>query len=84
MTMESHLEHYDIASRFEGREFMLAEFKYRYHVAYPNRSLKSMLPADYCVNPRGGRYAIGSENHPKFLRWLGPGRYQMIEGAVRP
>jgi hypothetical protein len=84
MTMESHLEHYEIAARFEGRQFMRAEFKRLYHASYLNRSLKAMLPVDCCVNPRGGRYAIGTANHPKFLRWLGPGRYQMIEVAVRP
>jgi hypothetical protein len=32
-----------------------------------------MLPSDYCVNLS----AKGTEGYPKFLRWLGRGRYEL-------
>ena len=74
-------EHYKIAGEFKGREFTRSEFKNHYRQEYPNRKPGSMLPADYCINPVGGRHAKGTENYPKFLRWLGRGRYQMIKNA---
>ena len=80
---EREREHFDIACRFGRREFSRAEFRRLYKQVYGDSKLGSMLPADYCVNPRGGRYAIGTEHYPKFLRWLGPGRYQLTEDAFR-
>ncbi len=82
--MERHKEHYEIASRFGGREFTLDEFMRLYEQVYPNRPRGSMLPSDYCVNPSGGRHAIGTEDYPKFLRWLGRGKYQMDKHANPP
>jgi hypothetical protein len=71
-------EHYEIAHRFGvGRAFARSEFMNLYRRAYPDRKLGAMLPSDYCVNLS----AKGTEHYPKFLRWLGRGRYQLLDGS---
>jgi hypothetical protein len=66
-------EHYEIATRFGDRPFTRLEFNLLYRQGYPKR-ISAPIPSDYCVNlnPKTG------ERLPKFLRWLGPGRYQFI------
>jgi hypothetical protein len=71
-------EHYDIASRFGFRPFTRSEFNHLYREKYPNRT-SVPIPTDYCVNltSRTG------ERSPKFLRWLGRGRYQFIDSPSK-
>ena len=71
-------EHYEIARKFGvGRPFTLYEFKRLYRQEYPER-ISAPIPSDYCVD-RDGK---GAERCPKFLRWLGRGRYQFIGGLA--
>jgi hypothetical protein len=76
-------EHYQIAYKFDGRPFTRSEFMKLYREEYPDRKLGAMIPSDYCFNPMGGRPAKGTENYPKFLGWLGRGRYKLI-GRSKP
>jgi hypothetical protein len=72
-------EHYEVARKFgAGRPFARSEFNRLYHEEYPNR-VSGPIPSDYCVNlsPRV------AEACPKFLRWLGRGRYEFIGGLAR-
>jgi hypothetical protein len=73
-------EHYEVARKFGvGRPFTRSEFNRLYHQEYPNR-VSAPLPTDYCVNlnPKV------AEACPKFLRWLGRGRYEFIGGLAEP
>ena len=70
-------EHYEIANKFGvSRPFTMFAFKSLYRQEYPGR-ISAPIPSDYCVNlgPKG------SQRFPKFLRWLGRGRYELIAGA---
>src|SRR5713101_5874879 len=74
-------EHYEIARTFDVcRAFTRSEFMNLYRQEYPDRKPGAMLPSDYCVNLS----AKGTEDYPKFLRWLGPGRYELLDGANFP
>jgi hypothetical protein len=70
-------EHYEIARRFD-RPFTLFEFKSLYRKEYPDRASEP-IPTDFCVNLDHKRAA----HFPKFLRWLGRGRYEFINPTVR-
>ncbi|MBV8362777.1 MAG: hypothetical protein JO189_33315 [Deltaproteobacteria bacterium] len=71
-------EHYDIASRFGCRPFTRSEFNHLYQEKYPNRT-SVPIPTDYCVNLNSRT----GERVPKFLRWLGRGRYQFIGSSSK-
>jgi hypothetical protein len=65
-------EHYEIARRFGiDQPFTLSEFKRLYRQEYPKR-ISPPIPSDYCVN-LNSKVAVRC---PKFLRWLGRGRYE--------
>ena len=67
-------EHYEIAKRFGvGRPFTRLEFYSLYCQEYPKR-ISTPIPSDFCIN----LYPKGAESFPKFLRWLGRGRYEFI------
>ena len=71
-------EHYEIARKFgAGRPFTRSEFNRHYYEEYPNR-VSGPIPSDYCINlsPKV------AERCPKFLRWLGRGRYEFIAGLA--
>lgn len=73
-------EHYEVARKFGvGRPFTRSEFNRLYYEEYPNR-VSGPIPSDYCVNlsPRV------AEACPKFLRWLGRGRYEFIDTLAEP
>ena len=75
-TARSHRnqEHFEIAKRFGvGRPFTRIEFKTLYRQEYPKR-ISEPAPTAYCINVNY-RSAKGV---PKFLRWLGRGRYEFI------
>ena len=72
-------EHYEIAKRFGvGRPFTRLEFYSLYCQEYPKR-ISTPIPSDFCIN----LYPKGAESFPKFLRWLGRGRYEFI-GDTKP
>jgi hypothetical protein len=71
-------EHFDIAGRFGSRPFTRAEFNHLYREKYPNRT-SVPIPTDYCVNLNSRT----GERLPKFLRWLGRGRYQFIDSRSK-
>jgi endonuclease-3 len=74
-------EHHEIARTFGvGRTFTRSEFMNLYRREYPDREPGAMLPSDYCVNLS----AKGTEDYPKFLRWLGRGRYELLGEANIP
>jgi hypothetical protein len=54
-----------------GRPFTRSEFNRVYCQEYPDR-LSAPLPSHYCVNLNPKL----AEGCPKFLRWLGRGRYE--------
>jgi hypothetical protein len=73
-------EHYQVAKKFGlGRPFTRSEFNRVYYEEYPNR-VSGPIPSDYCVNlsPKV------AEACPKFLRWIGRGRYEFIGGLAEP
>jgi hypothetical protein len=73
-------EHYEVARKFgAGRPFTRSEFNRLYHQEFPNR-VSGPIPSDYCVNlsPKV------AEACPKFLRWLGRGRYEFIGRLAEP
>ena len=73
-TAKRDKEHYEIARRFGvDRPFTLSEFKLLYRKEYPKR-ISEPIPSGYCVNLN----QKVAERCPKFLRWLGRGRYQFI------
>jgi hypothetical protein len=68
-------EHYEIAKKFGiGRPFTSFEFKCLYRQEYPKRA-SPPIPTDFCIN----LYANSAKRFPKFLRWLGRGRYEFID-----
>jgi hypothetical protein len=69
-----HREHYEIAKRFgAGRPFSRLEFNRLYRQEYPKR-ISPPNPSGYCVNlPQKS-----TKDFPKFLRWLGRGRFEFI------
>ena len=71
-------EHYDIAIRFGCSPFTRSEFNRLYREKYPNRT-SVPIPTDYCVNLNSRT----GERVPKFLRWLGRGRYQFIGSSLK-
>jgi len=73
-----HQEHYEIAKRFGvGRAFTRLEFNHHYRQEYRIR-ISPPNPADYCIN----LHPKAAEGYPKFLRWLGRGRYEFIGEQV--
>lgn len=71
-------EHYEVARKFGvGRPFTRSEFNRVYRQEYPER-LSAPLPSDYCVNLNPKL----AQRCPKFLHWLGRGRYEFI-GELR-
>ena len=71
-------EHRYIAQCYgPGRKFSDAEFTNLYGRKFPNRKRGSVTPGNYCIN----RNTSGSQNRPKFLRWLGSGYYVLIDDA---
>jgi hypothetical protein len=70
-------EHYEVARKFGvDRPFSLSEFNRLYSREYPER-VSAPIPTDYCINLNPKAAA----RHPKFLRWLGRGRYQFVGGS---
>jgi hypothetical protein len=70
-------EHYEIARRFGvDRAFTRSEFNRLYREEYTQR-ISAPTPSDYCVN-LNPKVAVRC---PKFLRWLGRGRYEFIGGS---
>jgi len=68
-------EHYEIAKRFGlHRPFTRLEFNSLYRQEYAERA-SPPIPTDFCIN----LYAKSAERFPKFLRWLGRGRYEFID-----
>ena len=68
-------EHYEIAKRFgPHRPFTRLEFNSLYRQEYAERA-SPPIPTDFCIN----LYAKSAERFPKFLRWLGRGRYEFID-----
>jgi hypothetical protein len=75
---ERQQEHYEISLVF-GSEFSRAKFRNIYRQKYTRRESGSMIPSDYCID----LHPKGTEKYPKFLRWLGRGRYELVDG-LRP
>jgi hypothetical protein len=76
MMNRRHQEHYEIAKRFGlGRVFTRLEFNQLYRQEYPER-ISAPIPSDYCINLH--QKAAQGFGYPKFLRWLGRGRYEFI------
>ena len=68
-------EHYEIAKRFGlHRPFTRFEFNHLYRQEYPDR-ISTPIPSDFCIN----LHPMGAERFPKFLSWLGRGRYEFID-----
>lgn len=73
-------EHYEIARKFgAGRPFTRSEFNRLYYEEYPNR-VSGPIPSDYCINLSPKL----AEVCPKFLRWLGRGRYEFVGALTEP
>jgi hypothetical protein len=73
-------EHYEIARKFgAGRPFTRSEFNRLYYEEYPNR-VSGPIPSDYCINLSPKL----AEVCPKFLRWLGRGRYEFVGALAEP
>jgi hypothetical protein len=64
-------EHREVASRMP-EEFTLAQFRRLYAELYPQRPLNSIMPYEFFK----GRHIKTETDGPKFLVWLGRGRYR--------
>jgi hypothetical protein len=74
LVTKRHQEHFEIAKKLgTGRVFTRMEFNLLYHQEYPSRA-SPPNPSDYCVN----LYPSMAKDFPKFLRWVGRGRYEFV------
>jgi hypothetical protein len=66
-------ERRQVAARM-SRQFTMAEFKRLYRQMFPDRPVNSIMPYEYAPRP------IPTERPgPKFLKYLGRGRYERLE-----
>lgn len=66
-------EHLEVAASFAGW-FKTHQFVQRYRLMYPDRTVASIMPSDYCF----GRDNKGNRLYPRFLEWDHSSLYRFV------